>query len=198
MTLIDDGRLAVMTAVLLASTLHVSAAAAQSLGDIARAEAERRKQVTSGRSFTNDDLSAEVRAEGQAVPQQQQQQQQPAVATAAPKPGTGGIQGQEDSAAGVVNQSGTEARPKRDEQYWRARAKEIRDRQAKLQADIAATEQQVQALDAGPQTPLAARERQLAATALERLRTDARLADQAMAQLKTMAAATKIPPGWIQ
>jgi len=193
--LIDDGRLVATAAVLLASTLHVSAAAAQSLGDIARAEAERRKQVTSGRSFTNDDLSAEARAEGQAVPQQPA----PVSTPAAPKSdSTGGVQVQEDSAAGVVNQSGTEARPKRDEQYWRARAKEIRDRQAKLQADIADAEQRLEALDAGPQTPLTARERQLTATALERLRADARLADQAMTQLKTMAAATKIPLGWIQ
>ena len=195
MTLIDDGRLVVTAAVLLASTLHVNAAAAQSLGDIARAEAERRKQVTSGRSFTNDDLSAEARAEGQAVPQE------PAAtaATAAPKPGsTDGVQVQDGSSVGVGNQSGTEARPKRDEQYWRARAKDTRGRQAKLQADIAATEQRLEALDAGPQTPLTARERQLAATALERLRADARLADQAMTQLKTMAAATKIPLGWIQ
>lgn len=195
MTLIDDGRLVATAAVLLASTLHVSAAAAQSLGDIARDEAERRKQVTSGRSYTNDDLSAEARAEGQAVPQQ------PAAtaATAAPKPGsTGGVQVQEDSAAGVVNQSGTEARPKRDEQYWRARARDIRTRQAKIQSDIAAAEQQLEALDAGPETPLAVRERQLTAAALERLRADARLSDQAMTQLKTMATATKIPPEWIE
>jgi hypothetical protein len=193
-TPIDGGRLVVAVAALLV-TIDVRAAAAQSLGDIARAEAERRKQATSGRSYTNDDLSAEARAEGQAVPQQ------PAAtaATAAPKPGSaGGVQVQEDSSAGVVNQSGTEARPKRDEQYWRARAKEIRDRQAKLQADLADAEQRLQALDAGPQTPLAARERQLTATALERLRADARLADQAMTQLKTMAAATKIPLEWIQ
>jgi len=192
------GRWLVAAAALMVSVLDVRGTVAQGLGDVARAEAERRKQVTSGRAYTNDDLSAEARAEAEAAPPQPEPPA--ASAPAAPKPESpGGFVMEEDPKAGIVNvKSPSQARPKRDEQYWRGRLKEIRQRQAKLQSDLAATEQRLTALEGGAQTPLIERERQLTAAALERLRANVRLGDQEMTQLKTMAEAAKIPMDWIQ
>jgi hypothetical protein len=90
------------------------------------------------------------------------------------------------------------AREKRDEQYWRARAKGLREQLAKSSADLAAAQSSLTALEKGPQTPAAARERSVVAAAVQRLQMEVHYRQQDVAKMQTHAEMNKVPPEWIQ
>jgi hypothetical protein len=190
-----DGRdpVRVVTTMLVLCVLKAGYAGAQSLGDVARLEAERRNQsAEAGRVYTNEDLDAVPSPDAQAPPQTET----PAAAPSTAKPS--GVVVQENPGKGTLNINAPEAPNNRDEKYWRKRSRDMRENMARVRANIAAAERRLAALDQGPQTPAAAREREAAATAIKQLRSEENMRNQDMAQLKTFAAGQKVPPAWLE
>lgn len=170
----------------------------QSLGDVARGESDRRREAANapGRVYTNEDLAAielpreEPRQAVPALPPAQENDSAPAAAS----PGAASTteQGQtEDTTTGST-------RNRRGEEYWRARAKEVRERLAKASADLESTRASLSALDNGPKTPAVARERAVVAAAVQRLQSDVRSRQLEETKLRTQAEINKIPAEWIQ
>ena len=186
------GGIVIATALMLGG-FAVGNASSQSLGDVARVEAERRNQQTqTGRVYTNDDLDAVAAPDAQAAT--------PTDAPAAPPSITkpSGVVVQEDPSKGTLNINAPEAASNRDEKYWRKRSRDMRENLARVRTNIAAAERRLTALDDGPQTPAAAREREAITTTLKQLRSEEIMRNQDMAQLKTFAAGQKVPPGWLE
>ena len=182
----------------------VSTAHPQSLGDVAQREAERRKEVsrTPGRVYTNGDLVA-VEAPPSGPPQPAQTDSAPPVEeptdVTAEAANSGSTVMEEDPVTHKVNiRTTAPRREKRDEPYWRARAKDTRDRLAKATADLAAAQSSLAALDGGPKTPAAARERSIVNAAVERLQTEVRYRQQDVTKMQMHAEMNKVPSAWIQ
>ena len=199
-----DYRLLVATITLIFLGAGEVVAHPQSLGDVARREAERRKEAsrTPGRVYTNEDLAA---VEPPLATPSQPAQTDPAPPSQEPTDVTaeGANQGptvmEEDPETHKVNiRTTAPRREKRDEQYWRARAKDVRDRLAKSTADLTAAQSSLAALDSGPKTPAAARERSVVSAAVERLQSEVRYRQQDVTKMQMHAEMTKVPPAWIQ
>ena len=168
-------------------------ASSQTLGDVARQEAARRNQQTqAGRTYTNEDLDAVPAADAQTPTPADT----PAASPSVTKPS--GVVVQEDATKGTLNINAPEAASNRDEKSWRKRSRDMRENLARARANIAAAERRLAALDEGPQTPAAAREREVIATTLKQLRSEEVMRNQDMAQLKTFAAGQKVPPEWLE
>jgi len=182
-----------LTAALALWAVTIGDAAAQSLGDVARLEAERRnQQAQADKVYTNEDLD-EVAAPDAQVPAPTEA---PAAAPSITKPN--GVSIQENPGKGTLNINAPEAASNRDEKYWRKRSRDMRENLAKARANIAAAERRLAALDAGAQTPATARERETITTTLKQLRSEEVMRNQDMAQLKTFAAGQKVPPAWLE
>ena len=123
---------------------------AQSLGDVARREAERRQQVTSGKVYTNGDL-APVDPASTPPPQAPVERvgatggESPARSSQPPGSSTGKEPGQ-----GVHHVKGRE---KRDEHYWRTLIRGLRARVEKAKGEVAAQEARLAEIDGGPADP---------------------------------------------
>jgi hypothetical protein len=181
-------------AVLILVVLAADTASAQSLGDVARREAERRnQQARAGKTYTNEDLDAVAPSETPATPAPATE---PAPLITTTKPS--GVVIQEDPTKGTLNINAPPAASNRDEQYWRRRSRDLRARLAALRANIAATQKRLDALEAGPQTPAAARERTLTTATLSSLQSDLKLRNDDIAQLRTFAESQKVPPAWLE
>ena len=172
-------------------TALVQVAPAQSLGDVARREAERRAQVTAWRAYTNADL-ASVDAPAP-VPVDA------VTRSGAATPDTP-VPGEETEPA---NNSGIEpivvqALEKRDERYWRATARDLRERLAAVIANVAAKNARLREIDAGPRTPTTAREREVIAGTVDRLQRDARFHNEDLTRFLTRARTAKVPEEWIR
>lgn len=177
-------------ATLLSMILAVHATADQ-LGSVAQREAERRKQAASGRAYTNADLTPVDAAAPQAsVPTEVAPVPSPETPATRPTPKPTDNPGKEPILV--------QGREKRDEQYWRTLARDVRTRLAKLNAEVAAHEARIAVLDAGPQTPTAVREREVISGTLIDLRKDARLVSEGLARFLTRAQLAKIPEEWIR
>ncbi len=182
------------TAVLLvASIACASAVHAQSLADVARRESARRGPKGAGRVYTNADLQPTDPAPPPAAPVA------PAASAAA---GTtadiAADKSQDMPAATGPAEPPVKAREKRDEQYWRARAKDLHDRVAKANADVTATRSRLDALDAAPPSPSVIQERAVTAAALTRLQNDAQAMVDELGRFNALAAANKISADWIR
>lgn len=170
----------------------------QSLGDVARRESDGRREVAAapGRVYTNQDLAAiEPPTEGphQAVPARP-----PAQGTATAPAAEAGPEAASTPEPQPTTEPHTQlTREKREEGYWRARAKEVRARLAKDSADLESTQSSLSALDNGPRTPAAARERAVVAAAMQRLQSDVRSRQLEEANLRTQTEIKKIPAAWL-
>jgi hypothetical protein len=89
-------------------------------------------------------------------------------------------------------------REKRDEPYWRGRAKDVRERLAKATADLTAAQSSLAALDSGRKTPATARERSVVSAAVERLQSEVRYRQQDVTKMQMHAEMNKVPAAWIQ
>lgn len=189
------------TAVLVFFGFDTRVAHSQSLGDVARREAERRQEVAQpGRVYTNEDLipvdSSPMPSEAGPNGSEPAVQEPRSSATPADK---GPTVMEEDPETHKVNiRTTAPAREKRDEQYWRARAKGLRDQLANATSDLAAAQSSLEALTRGPQTPAAARERSVVAEAVQRLQSEVRYRQQDIAKMQTHAEMNKVPAEWIQ
>ena len=188
--------------ILLGSTAVV--AHPQSLGDVARREAERRKDAarTPGRVYTNEDLGpAEPPASTplQPAPTDSAAPAEEPKEVTADAASTGPTVMEEDPETHKVNiRTTAPRREKRDEPYWRSRAKDVRDRLAKATADLTAAQSSLAALDSGPKTPATARERSVVSAAVERLQSEVRYRQQDVTKMQMAAEMNKVPSAWIQ
>lgn len=188
--------------VLLGSTAVV--AHAQSLGDVARREAERRKDAsrTPGRVYTNEDVGlAEPAASTplQPAPTDSAGPAEEPKEVTAETASTGPTVMEEDPETHKVNiRTTAPRREKRDEPYWRGRAKDVRDRLAKATADLTAAQSSLAALDGGPKTPATARERSVVSAAVERFQSEVRYRQQDVTKMQMHAEMNKVPAAWIQ
>jgi hypothetical protein len=172
---------------------HAATASAQSLGDVARREEERRKQTAApGRVYTNDTLegvdavATEPAAQGGAT----------APSEPAPKAEVPGYVFHEYLGAGVASiKSTTPPREKRNEQYWRKLFVDVRARVAKANAALAAQEARLAAIQTD-QTPTAVREREVIAEEIVRLQKGARLQADDLTRWLARARDDKVPEEW--
>jgi len=181
-----------VAAAVLFLTFEGQAAAAQSLGDVAQREAERRKQVTSGRVYTNDHLAP---VDAPAV--------SPAAAPTETEPGPTTETPPTQPAANPTDKPGVEPVPvkapqKRDEQYWRTLLRDLRGRIATVNANIAAQEARLAEIDAGPQTLTATRERAIISATIASLQRDARFVTEELTRFLALAQRGNVPAEWIR
>ena len=173
---------------------HATDASAQSLADVARREAERRQQVTSGKVYTDGDLGP---ADAAAPPPQA-----PALPSPASSGETSGAQ-PSSSQPPPGNNPGRESvivqgREKRDEQYWRKLMKDLRGRLDRANANVAAQEARLAEIDGGEQTPTRMSEREAVTESLTRAQRDARSLSEELTRFRTRAQMEKVPAEWLQ
>jgi hypothetical protein len=169
----------------------VLSAGAQSLGEVARQEAARRKDVKAPvKVFTNDNLKVVPPAVPPAVPGDPAAQ--PAAAGAAP--------------ADAAQEKPPEAPdPTKDPEYWRKRmtdARQARDRNAFLmesvQSRINALTTDFYARDDPYQRAQIEVERQKTLDELARMKKDQAELEKKVADIEEEARRANIPPGWLR
>jgi hypothetical protein len=165
-----------------------SAAGAQSLGDLARKEQERRKTVTPGKVYTNDDLrAAPPGSPVTAVPS--------SPAPDAPSASQGETPaGETPAAADTV---------RKDEAYWRERLQAERNAVERAAVLLGALQSRVDALqtDFVNRDDPAARaiitvERQRALAELDRTKQEIQQHTQAIADIQEQARRAGVPAAW--
>jgi hypothetical protein len=185
---------AALAAAVVLLTGYATSASAQSLGDVARREAERRQQVTSGKVYTNEDLGAVDEA---TPPPPQTSLESPSTSGGRPS-NTPAAAAPAAEAAPGKEQTVIKGREKRDEQYWRGLMRDLRGRLDKANANLAAQEARLAEIDAGEQTPVRMREREIVTESLTRAQRDVRYLTEEVTRFVTRAQMAKVPPEWIQ
>ena len=196
-------------------TVLVPVGHAQSLGDVARRGAERRVQGAAGRAYTNTDLPPSDAPEPAAEPATEpaltsSPALQPAqrsveanaeavtrAGAAAPDTPSRGEEAEPANAPGVEPVI-VQAREKRDERYWRAKALDLRGRLAAATANVAAKRARLREIAAGPRTAATVREREVIAASLDRLERDARSHDGELTRFLARARIAEVPGEWIR
>ena len=167
----------------LLSTGLVQAVAAQSLGDVARKEEERRKAVkSSGKVYTNDEL-------------------QPAPLPPPPPPAASGDQAAKAAEAATSDK----ASAKDDEKAWRKRMADARDALERSKTFANALQNQFNSLvtdfvnrDDPAQRAAIASQRDKVTTELERVKKDIESQAKAIGDLQDEARRAGVPAGWVR
>jgi hypothetical protein len=171
----------------------VLSAGAQSLGDVARQEAARRKAVKEPvKVFSNDNLKAVAPAVPPVVPGEPGAQPAPAAAGAAP-------------AEAAPEKQAEAPDPTKDPEYWRGRitdARQARDRNAFLleavQSRINGLTTDFYARDDPYQRAQIEVERQKALAELDRMKKDQVELDKKISDIEEEARRANVPPGWLR
>jgi hypothetical protein len=172
---------------------------AQTLGDIARKEEERRKTVsTPGRVYTNDMLPA--------VPPPATPAAEAGPATPAGEPGSGRAEGTGTPETAPAEGAAEEpAGVERGEAYWRDRITKHRDALRRsamfaeaLQTRINALTADFTARDDPAQREVIALDRQRALAELDRVREEVAEETKALAATEEEARRSGVPPGWLR
>ena len=190
------------TAILFSLGLLASAATvySQSLADVARQEAERRKSVSSqARVYTNEDLGAPAPAPA-GTPTAPSAGATPAKQASA-ESGSGAKT--EAGAKGVENESPVEkakSEPNkfRDEKQWRERAQQYRTRLEKLRSDVASIQSRVEGLRSANQTPAIASDLKLAEQDLVKYKNQLGYIEKEWAGIEQKAREDNVPATWLQ
>ena len=160
-------------------------ASSQSLGDLARRTEDDRKKATTGRVYTNDALEA--------VDPPLAPPAEAAATTAAAAPGAGTAT---DPSTGQTDvKPPSQAREKRDEQYWRKLFTDLRARVARANADLDAERARLDAFQ-GDESPTGVRQREVLAASIVRLENGARIQTDDLTRYLTRASIAKIPEEW--
>ena len=183
----------IITAIAIATVAWTGAADAQSLGDVARQEAERRKAISkAGKVYTNDSLRNEPPPSATPSPA-------PADVPAADAPAGPGAPG------AAAPASPAPAAPAQTEAEWRKRAASARDSLARLQTFSEALQSRINALSADfvnrddpAQRDVIAAERQKAIAELDRVKQEIAQQQKAMAALQEEARRAGVPAGWVR
>lgn len=185
-------------------------AAAQSLADVARREAERRKTVASpGKVYTNESLRTEPAAVTPPAAR-------PAVPAAVPpSPASAQPQGTPAAGAGQPQEQPpgpTEAEPApqpteetKTEAYWRGRVTATRDALSRSQTFAEALQTRINALSADfvnrddpAQRDVIAADRQKALAELDRVKQEIQDHQKAITTIQEEARRAGVPAGWIR
>ena len=175
-----------------------STVSAQSLGDVARQEAERRKAIkSSGKVYTNDTLRSDgtTSAAPAPAPAAPPSSQTPAPAKAAPPPPAPAAAGR---GAGPADDPKTEG-------YWKKRVTAARDALSRSQTFAEALQTRVNVLaqdfvnrDDPAQRNLVAADRQKALDELERVKKEVAQQEKAIADIQDEARRANVPSGWVR
>jgi hypothetical protein len=191
-------------AVLLLAAVGVclgAAASGQSLGEVARREAERRKAIKGAVPvYTNDSLhpsAPDATTTGTATsPSGAASQGSGTAASAEAQAGTPKAGGAADEPA---------ADPRKDQEYWRKKMSDLRvqrDRNAflmeALQGRVNSLWADFTARDDPAQRQRLFDDRQRALAEMERMKTEQAALDKQLADLEEDARRANVPPGWIR
>jgi hypothetical protein len=167
---------------------------AQSLGELARREAARRKAVTStGKVYTNDSLRPEpAPVRGAAAPA-------PTVPPAAQPAQPAQTPAPADTSASPA------ADARHDESYWKKRLAAQRDGLARAQTYVEALQSRINALsndfaarDDPAQRSVIAADRQKALAELDRLKVEIQQHSMAIPAIQEEARRAGVPAGWVR
>lgn len=182
-------------------------AAAQSLADVARAEAARRKMVkVEARVYTNETLRGADGGEPPAVPTPQPQPGQPnagAALGAAPAAASGTAK--PAPAPGAKPPAPPAADAAKDEKFWRDRLASARDALRRSQTFADALQSQINGLYtefvnmSDPAQRALIEQKRLAAIAeQDRVKADIVKQTKALADIEDEARRANVPPGWLR
>ena len=195
-------RIVTIVGVALGVWLAAHVAAGQSLGDVARREAERRKAVTGPvKVYTNDNVRS-VSPPPESVPAST-----PSPASgAAPAEPTRPADAAAAAAVGQADQAAPAAKdPKADPEYWRKRLADLRAQRDQNTFMMVAVQSRINALwtdftarDDPAQRAVIEADRQRALAELERMQKEQDRIDKQIVDLQEEARRAKIPPGWMR
>lgn len=179
-----------------------AAAEGQSLAEVARREAERRKTITvPGKLYTNDSLRSEPQP---SVPPAAAPAPAPAAETPATPPAADAPASAPEGAAPDATSSSAQPAPQ-TEADWRKRAAAARDTLARLETFSAALQSRINALTADfvnrddpAQREVVAADRQKALAELERVKQEMAQQEKAIAALQDEARRAGVPAGWLR
>ena len=182
--------------------LVAAAADAQSLADVARQEAARRKALsTPGKVYTNDSLRNEP---APAVPPSPAAATPPADAAPA-APTDPAAPGASQPGAPGAAEPGATPPAAQTEADWRKRAATIRDSVARLQTFSEALQSRINALTADfvnrddpAQREVVAADRQKALSELDRVKQEIAQQQKALVALQDEARRAGVPAGWVR
>jgi len=185
--------LAIVVACIVALAGGTVAAAAQSLGDVARKEEQRRKAVkSSGKVYTNRDLGPEG-SRPAAPPPSPTAPGGPAADVATPP------------AAEPTPPAEDPEDPTKTEEYWRARLEAARADLQRQELFLEALQSRVNALstdfvnrDDPAQRAVIAGDRQRALAEMERVKESIGKIRQQIADIEEEARQAGVPPGWVR
>ena len=177
-----------------------AAASAQSLGEIAKREEERRKTVAApSKVYTNDSLGREP-ASSTPAPAPAAAAQAPASAPAPPSGSRAQAQPGETPAAVPA-----EPDPTKTEAYWRQRIAAARDGLARSQTFAEALQTRINTLSADfvnrddpAQRSVLSADRQKTVAELERVKAEIQQYQKAIVDTEEEARRNSIPPGWLR
>jgi len=177
---------------LLISVFLAADAAAQSLGEVARREQARRKSAPAGKVYTNDSLPVVSTPAAPAAGQTSAAAPQAAAGAAAPDAG---------SAAAPAKPGETT----KDEKYWRDRIKTSREALSRAESFAEALQSRINALSADfvnrddpAQRSAIAVDRDKALAELDRVRTEIKEHQKAIADTQDEARRSGAPAGWVR
>jgi hypothetical protein len=178
---------------------------AQSLGELAKMEEERRKAIkSSGKVYTNESIRPEPGSQPPPAPSAGAAQPAPAVTVASPSPS-----GVQPPVAGAATPS-TAAAPgagseKKDEAYWKGRIQAAREALRRDEVFADALQSRINALstdfvnrDDPAQRAVVATDRQKALAELDRVRQDIQQHTKSIAAIQEEARRAGVPPGWLR
>ena len=175
--------------------MAASIASAQALGDIAKREEARRKDVKApAKVYTNGDLRSEPGPTPAPAPAPQA-----GAATAQVPPSPSGVQPPKEGDKPATDE------PKKDEAYWKARIGKVRDDLQRAQTFADALQSRINALT----TDFAARsdpaqravigtDRQKALAELDRVKKEIESNTKAIADIQEEARKANVPAGWVR
>jgi hypothetical protein len=188
--------------------VSAGSAGAQSLGDVARKEAERRKAVKApGKTYTNDQLRSDPR--DATVPASPAAQPATPPAGGAPATGGGSAKSGGDAATPKEQPAGAQkdqaaAAPK-DETYWRTRLQTERDALSRAQMFAEALQSRINGLstdftarDDPAQRAAIGADRQKSLDELQRVKKEIDQHTKALAELQDEARRSGAPAGWLR
>ena len=188
--------------------LWVAGAGAQSLGDVARKEAERRKTVKApGKTYTNDQLKAEPG--GSPAPAATPGPSTPAASPATPSAGAPGAAGGKDGAKAPAGAGpaapATPAAGAKGETEWRARVQATREALSRAQIFADALQSRINGLSAdftARDDPAAravvAADRQKSLDELERVKKEIQQHTKTLADIQEEGRRAGVPAGWLR
>jgi hypothetical protein len=196
-------RMAIPSAIVTLLLLGATAAAAQSLGDVARQEEERRKSVrTAGKTYTNDNLRSEP-APSAPAPAAQGQPAQPAQPAAPAPPAAPGAQTPQAQTPG--SQPAAPAPAAQTEAEWRKRITTAREMLSRSQIFSEALQSRINGLstefvnrDDPAQRDMIAAERQKALAELDRVKQEIQQQQKAITDIQEEARRAGVPAGWVR